>query len=175
MPFEWSDDVLAADGTLSHREFLFEGEGDPRPAFVDALLEALGEEGSVVAYHASFEDMILRQLAEALPQHAEAIGRVRARLWDLEKPVRDFVQHPDMLGSSSLKAALPALVDTLSYDDLAIHEGGTASLRYLRCAQGAITGADCAELFRDLRAYCGTDTMAMVELYRVLLEAGAAS
>jgi hypothetical protein len=172
VPFEWSDDVLAADGTLEHREFLFEGEGDPRPSFAETLLEALGDAGSVVAYHAAFEDMILRQVADALPEHAVAIERVRGRLFDLEKPVRDFVQHPEMLGSSSLKVVLPALVDTLGYDGLAIHEGGTASLRYLRCAQGELTPAERAELFADLREYCGTDTMAMVELYRAMLEAG---
>jgi hypothetical protein len=175
VPFEWSDDVLAADGSLEHREFLFEAEGDPRPAFAESLLDALSGQGSVVAYHVSFEDMILRELAEALPEHAEAITRVRARLFDLEKPVKHFVQHPQLLGRTSIKAVLPALVDTLSYDDLAINEGGTASLRYLQCVRDGITGEERAGLFRDLRAYCGTDTMAMVELYRVLREASAAS
>lgn len=175
VPFEWSDDVLAADGSLEHREFLFQGEGDPRPAFAETLLDALGDEGSIVAYHASFEDMVLRELSDGLPEHSEAIERVRARLFDLEKPVKDYVQHPELRGRTSIKVVLPALVDTLSYDDLAIHEGETASLRYLRCAQGAITGEERAQVLADLRAYCGTDTMAMVKLYRVLREASAAS
>lgn len=175
VPFQWSDHVQAADGTLTHREFLFESDGDPRPAFAEALLATLGEEGSIVAYHAAFESMILRELAEELPEHAAAIGRVRSRLFDLEKPVKDHVQHPDLLGRSSIKVVLPALVPGLSYDDLAIHEGGTASLRYLRCALGEYDPAQREQVFRDLRAYCGTDTLAMVELYRTLTEAAGSN
>jgi predicted RecB family nuclease len=174
VPFQWSDHILEADGMLRHCEFIAEADGDPRPAFVASMLEALGEEGSVVAYHASFEDTRLRELAAALPAQANAIERVRARLFDLEKPVRDFVQHPELLGRSSIKVVLPALVEGLGYDGLDIREGGTASLRYLRCALG-VTGVDeRAKVLEDLRAYCATDTLAMVELYRTLRrEAGA--
>ncbi len=168
VPFQWSDHVLAADGALTHLEFLAQPGPDPRPKFVQTMLEALGEEGSVVAYHASFEDSRLRELADALPGHADALARVRARLFDLEKPVRDFVQHPELLGRSSIKVVLPALVGTLSYDDLGIHEGGTASLRYLQCARGDVSAKVRDAIMADLRAYCATDTLAMVELHRVL-------
>lgn len=173
IPFQWSDHVLAADGTLEHREFLYDGDGDPRPGFVGSLLAALGEEGSVVVYHAQFETARLRELADALPAHAAAIQGVLARIFDLEKLLIDYVQHPGLLGRSSIKVAFPALVGAKSYDELEIQEGGTASLRYLRCAQGVSSGDERAQVFADLREYCAMDTRAMVELHRVLGEAVA--
>jgi hypothetical protein len=170
VPFQWSDHVLHEDGELEHREFVAEPDGDPRAAFADSLIDATGHSGSVVAYHASFEDSRLRELAEALPQDAVALGEVRARLFDLERPVRDHVRHPKLLGRTSIKVVLPALVEGLGYDELEIHEGGTASLRFLQCVTGAITGEERERVLAALRDYCAMDTMAMVELYRVLLE-----
>jgi hypothetical protein len=173
VPFQWSDHVLAADGTLEHREFLYEGGGDPRPEFARTLLAALGEQGSVVVY-SPFENRILRELAQVLPEHAGTVARIQRRLFDLEKPVRAYVRHPELLGKTSIKAVVPALCETVSYEGLGIHEGGTASLRYLECARGAIAGEEREQVYRDLRAYCGTDTMAMVELYAKLRAAVAA-
>jgi len=47
VPFQWSDHVVFENGDLEHREFLFEGEGDPRPHFLSSLLSAVDGEGSV--------------------------------------------------------------------------------------------------------------------------------
>ena len=167
VPFQWSDHVLHADGSVVHHEFLHAEAGDPRRAFAASLLRTLGRQGSVVVY-SPFEGARLRELAEAFPELAEPIAGVRRRLFDLEKVVRGSVHHPACLGRTSIKAVLPALVDGLSYDELGIHEGGTASLRFQRFAEGAWTDEERERLFADLRAYCATDTLAMLELYRVL-------
>ncbi|HEY5475189.1 MAG TPA: DUF2779 domain-containing protein, partial [Tepidiformaceae bacterium] len=34
-PFQWSDHVLHADGSLDHYEFLADGTADPRRAFAE--------------------------------------------------------------------------------------------------------------------------------------------
>jgi predicted RecB family nuclease len=167
IPFQWSDHVLHVDGTLAHHDFIFDGTGDPRPAFLAAVLEALGERGRVVVY-SGYENRILGELARDFPDSAAAVERVQRRLFDLEKVIKQHVKHPKMLGRSSIKVVLPALVDALSYDHLGIKEGGTASLRYQRCAQGDLTAAEREQLFADLRAYCATDTQAMLEIFRVL-------
>jgi len=165
--FQWSDHVLHENGDLEHREFLYEGAGDPRPDFVETLIGALGQAGSVVVYSA-FENSRLNDLAAAFPEHATAIGAIQGRIFDLMKTVSAHVRHPDCLGSVSIKAVLPALVDDLSYDGLGIAEGGTASLRYLQVATGQIPAEERAAVFADLREYCGTDTLAMVRLLEVL-------
>ncbi|MBI5232153.1 MAG: DUF2779 domain-containing protein, partial [Coriobacteriales bacterium] len=73
-------------------------------------------------------------------------------------------RHHACLGSTSIKAVLPALVEDLSYEGLAIAEGNTASLAYLRFQTGQTSANETAALFGDLLEYCGTDTLAMVRL-----------
>lgn len=165
--FQWSDHVLHAHGDLEHHEFLHEGPGDPRLDFVRTLIETLGQTGSIVVYSA-FENSRLTELARAFPRYAESIAAVQARLFDLLQVVRAHVRHADCLGSSSIKAVLPALVSDLSYDGLGIGDGNTASLRYLHAVTGKLPEEERARVFSDLRAYCGTDTLAMVRLLEVL-------
>ena len=167
--FQWSDHLLLENGDLEHREFLHEGAGDPRPGFIESLIEALGETGSVVVYSA-FENSRLRELAVAFPEHAAAIAAVQSRIFDLLQTVRAHVRHPDCLGSSSIKVVLPALVADLSYDGLGIADGQVASMRYLQVASGQLPADECAAVYADLREYCGTDTLAMVRLLEVLRE-----
>jgi hypothetical protein len=165
--FQWSDHVLHENGDLEHREFLHEGPGDPRPRFIHSLIEALGDAGSVVVY-SPFENSRLNELALAYPEHAESIAGIQSRIFDLLRTVRAHVRHPDCLGSSSIKVVLPALVKDLSYDKLGIADGNVASMLYCQAATGQLTDEHRTTVYADLRAYCGTDTMAMVRLYEVL-------
>ena len=170
VPFEWSDHVLYGNGDLEHREFLYEGGADPRPEFVGSLIDALGDEGSVVVYSA-FENSRLNELASALPQHAAALAAIQARIFDLLPVVRSHVRHPECFGSASIKVVLPALVDDLSYKGLDIADGAMASILYLKAVTGQLTAAECRTVYSDLREYCGTDTLAMVRLFKVLRRA----
>jgi len=72
-----------------------------------------------------------------------------------------------MRGRTSIKVVLPALVPHLRYDDLYVKEGGTASLLFAQLVAGNYQG-DVAQLREDLLAYCGLDTLAMVEILGVL-------
>ncbi len=169
LPFQWSDHVLHENGDLEHREFLHEGPGDPREPFVSSLIDALGTQGSIIVY-SPYEKSRLSELATAFPHYADEIEAIKSRLFDLLQTVRAHVRHPDCLGSSSIKAVLPALVTDLSYKGLGIADGGTASVRYLQAATGQLPAEECASVYADLREYCGMDTMAMVRLLEVLRE-----
>jgi hypothetical protein len=164
--------VLGEDGELEHREFLYEGDGDPRPDFIDSLLAAVDGEGSVVVY-SSFEGAMLNALARDFPQRTEAIAALQTRLFDLEKEVvKQHLRHPDFHGSTSIKYVLPALIDDLSYEDLAIADGDTAMLRYEALASGRLREEGRTRVLADLRAYCATDTLAMVRLLQRFEEIG---
>jgi hypothetical protein len=92
------------------------------------------------------------------------LQRCAERLFDLEKAFRQWFYHPKFRGRSSIKVTLPAL-SNLTYDGLEIADGDTAAARFVRMARGHIRG-DAAERVRlDLLAYCGQDTLAMVELH----------
>ena len=68
-----------------------------------------------------------------------------------------------MRGSYSIKSVLPALVPELSYNDLEIKEGGTASNTFLSMVNGTFKG-DVVETRRQLLEYCKMDTFAMVRI-----------
>lgn len=163
VPFQWSDHILHANGDLEHREFLYDGAGDPRETFARSLVDALGGEGSAVVY-SSFESTRLNELARDLPEYGKAIAAILPRLFDLEKVVKAHVRCAECLGATSVKVVLPALVPDLSYDGLEIAHGDLAALRYVGCITGTTIGPEREQVMSDLRAYCGTDTLAMVRL-----------
>ncbi len=169
LPFQYSMHVRSSPGTTPvHREFLADGKGDPRVAFVEHLLVDLGPEGDILAYNATFEKMILQQLIRDLPQYATPLHAILARVKDLHTPFKaGWCVVPAMNGRTSIKVVLPALVPELSYGTLAVQEGDTASRLFLQLVNGRYTG-DTTQLRTDLLAYCGMDTWAMVKLHDVL-------
>jgi hypothetical protein len=74
-----------------------------------------------------------------------------------------------MRGSYSIKAVLPALVPELSYSNLNIQEGGTASNTFAALIQGLYDG-DIEQVRKDLLEYCKMDTWAMVKVLERLKE-----
>ena len=72
-----------------------------------------------------------------------------------------------MKGSYSIKAVLPALVPELSYQDLEIQEGGTASTIFTQMITGEFTG-DINKTRNALLEYCKLDTYAMVKILEKL-------
>ena len=108
--FQWSLHVQREPGaTPEHHEFLAPDATDPRREFITSLCNALGESGNIVVYSA-FESQRLSELGAYLPEFADRIKQIQARLWDLLPVVRNNVYHPAFAGSYSLKAVLPALV-----------------------------------------------------------------
>ncbi len=57
-----------------HFEFLATDKSDPRPAFISALCDALGDRGSIVVYHQQFESQRLSDLASWLPEFSARIN-----------------------------------------------------------------------------------------------------
>ena len=82
-----------------------------------------------------------------------------------------FLYHPGMRGSASLKSVLPALVPDLSYTGLAIADGETASLMYLKAIKNEVPDDQKTMIYTDLRQYCLLDTLAKVKLLEVLYRA----
>jgi len=169
MPFQFSLRLYKDGRETEHVEFLGDGKKDPRSGIASLLAAKIPPRGSVVAYHAGFEGGVLERLAAVFPKEAKALRSIRDRLWDLEVPFakRDYV-HPAFHGRSSIKEVLPALVPDMTYEDLAIAEGGAASNAYINLMNGKISGADAARVRKQLLEYCGQDTMAMVKVLGVL-------
>jgi predicted RecB family nuclease len=162
--FQYSVHVQRQPGAEpKHYEFLAGERTDPRRNFITSLCNALGESGSIVVYNQQFEETRLFELAGWLPEFAERIKGVQARLWDLLPLVRSHVYHPAFAGSYSLKAVLPALVPEMTYAGMEVADGVDAGLAW----ETMIRTPDVVErerLKKALLDYCGQDTLAMVRL-----------
>ncbi len=110
VPVQFSCHRPAPDGTIAHHEWLADGSGDPRPELARALVAACRGARTVVAYNAGFERGCIERLADAVPELADDLLAIAARLADPLPVVRAHVYHPDFHGSFSLKSVLPALV-----------------------------------------------------------------
>jgi len=133
-------------------------------------VELLADRPALVAYNASFERRCLKELAEAVPAHAEALRAMAGRPHDLLPVVRNHVYHPEFGGSFSLKAVLPALVPDVGYQGLEVKNGSDAAAWLFRILlQESDFDADrLAVLRKELLAYCEIDTLALVRLREVL-------
>ena len=169
LPFQWSDHILYPDGKIEHREYLCDADIDPRADFTQSLLDALGEDGTMFIY-TTYEQRILRDLAEHLPQHADQLNRLHDRFVDLYALIKNHYYHPAFHGSFSLKYVLPALVPEMGYQNLEIQEGGMASLEYLRMINQQTPVAEKQKIHKNLLGYCGQDTLAMVKIREGLLD-----
>lgn len=166
VPVQFSCHVEQRGRGLAHYEWVASGPGDPRPELAAALVEACAGARRVVAYYASFERDCLRQLAEAVPRLATELQRIDRKLLDLLPLVRNHVYHPDFSGSFSIKKTLPALVPGLSYSDLKIGDGETATVELMRLMldAGQMRPGESAEVRAALLKYCERDTWAMVKM-----------
>ncbi len=151
-----------------HYEFLADASGDPRIPFLESLLRDIGKRGDVLVYNQTFECSRLKELARDFPAYSSRINNILSRITDLMLPFRQKQYYtPAMNGSYSIKSVLPALVPEMSYSEIEIGEGGTAS----RAFEGLYFEEDLnrvSEVRRQLLAYCGTDTLAMVRIFEVL-------
>ena len=170
VPVQFSCHVEERGRGLVHHEWLADGAADPRPALAEALVAACAGARRIVAYYASFERECIRQLAEAVPRLAPELERIERRLVDLLPLVRNHVYHPDFGGSFSIKRTLPALVPGLSYADLEIRDGETATLELMRLlfADDELQAGERVDLREALLRYCERDTWAMVRMLEQL-------
>ena len=125
LPFQWSVHVEGA-GDIRHTEYLaIESFGDFQP-LAEALIAALPPQGPIFAYNASFEDRVLRRLADLVPSRRITLGNLADRLFDL-LVTREAYYHRDMHGSWSIKSAIPTIDARLGYEHLDEVQHGDAA------------------------------------------------
>ena len=162
VPFLFSVHTERNGSPPEHTDYLHEQDDDPRPQLADRLLEAVGSQGAICAY-SGYERTVLTALATAVPERADELAAVSARLFDLLPVVRNTYYHPEFRGSFSIKNVLPVLAPGMGYGDLAIPDGQTASVHYMQALASSDRG-ERRRTFDNLRAYCERDTLAMVRL-----------
>lgn len=157
----------APDADPRQSEFLADARQSEERQLAAALIDVLGQKGSIIVY-GSFEKTRISALRNAFGDLGAGLEALLGRLVDLSEIIATHVYHPEFRGSFSIKAVMPALVPDLSYEGLAVADGDMAITKFARMAKGDISG-DAVALTRDqLLAYCRLDTLGMVRLHDVL-------
>jgi Domain of unknown function(DUF2779) len=163
IPFQFSLDVIEKPGSeFVHHEFLFTQAGCPDTDLLAALMEAMPASGSVMTWNETFEKGINCRLGERNPEARAFLGDVNARIVDLMEVFSSQAYvHPEFKGRTSIKYIQPVLVPDLpSYKELAIRDGGMATVRWDEMVRGPVDGATASRIRVDLLKYCGLDTRA---------------
>lgn len=155
-----------------HREYLHDQDTDPRPNLVEALVNTIGSEGSVVSYNKAFESTCINNLAETYRAHTDALLNIRDRLVDPLPIFRANVYDPAFRGSFSIKNVAPALLgNSMSYKGMEISDGTAAQIAYQRLITGEIDPNEKIQLKNAMLDYCRKDTLAMANLVEWLQNA----
>ena len=167
LPFAFSLHERTADGKLIYTSFIAEPGFDPRKEFISKFLEATKGDAPILVYDITAERTSLNLLNAQFPEYKIEFENRLSRLRDLMEPFQQgWYHHPKMNGSISLKSVLPAMVENLNYNDLAIQNGNHAMAIYEKL--------DTADLFermeklQQLEEYCLLDTLGMVRIFEVL-------
>ena len=172
MCFQYSLHTIdSPDGEMRHSEYLSCDDDDPARAVAKHLRTAMsGGIGTVFVWHEDFEKTRNKEMAEMFPELADFFNEVNEKTCDLEKIFTgELYIHPQFKGKTSIKKVLPVLVPSLSYDELGIGDGLSATIKWFRArTRRSMSDAERATIFNDLQEYCELDTVAMVEIYNAL-------
>jgi hypothetical protein len=163
-PFQLSLHVRQRDGAEQHHEYLARIDHDWRRDLANNLLDLLGNTGSIVVY-SNYEEQVLKQLAAWFPDLEPRITASIARLFDLEKIVRQGYVHPEFRGRTSIKMVLPVMSPTLSYAGMDVAGGEDAAAVFGFMWLGEYPAEDHPKHRVALLEYCKRDTEAMVHVH----------
>jgi len=168
IPFQYSLHILHENvGEAEHKEYLHSDSSNPILAITAQLRSDIGDTGTVIVWHSTFESGRNKELAAAVPSLSGFLLGLNNRMFDLKDIIaKRMYVHKDFRGSASIKKVLPVLVPELSYSSLAINDGGKATSEWGRMAFELTDETEKETIRQQLLEYCKLDTLAMVEIYR---------
>ena len=157
---------------LEHHEFLHNEDSDPSKALVQSLITDIKpDRGSVIVYHKPYEQGRTTELANSVPEFRDRLEDIIHRMWDLETPfAKRWYWDPKFDGSSSIKNILPVFAPEFSYQDLEIHKGDLAQLKYAEMISLSKSSPEREKIRQNLLKYCQRDTFAMVLILNQLVK-----
>jgi len=155
---------------LVHTDFLANGDTDPRREVCETLLSVSAQFPGAVMAWSNYETSVIRDMADFFPDLAERLVALSYRIVDLLQIVQDHVAHPEFYGSYSMKNVAPAIARDVTYADLDIADGGTASAVFYRMAvDPTLPPATRDQLRESLLKYCARDTLALAQIHQWLI------
>lgn len=170
IPFQYALYVLdSPDAEPRQLEFLYVDSDNPDEHFVNALKDHVGDKGSIIVWHEPFEGTRNKELAERLPGMKDFLESVNKRIYDLMDIFSNqYYVDKRFLGKSSIKNVLPVIAPSLTYKNLAVQNGGSASEMWNRLHTETLTEEERKEIAYNLKKYCGLDAYAMYVIWKAL-------
>lgn len=173
LPFQWSvhkwnnieEDMKIEEG--SH--FLDFSSNDIELKFLESLLKALGNKGSIFVFRKSVEANVLKHLMdkEICKHYSDQIKLVISRIVDAHPLAEKYYYNTKMRGSYSLKKIIKSIPTNVSYDDEEdINDGMRANLAWFKCTDPDVSKEDKDMEQKLLLEYCAKDTYAMYDLVK---------
>ena len=170
LPFQVSIHLLNPKDKLEHFEFLANQIHDVAAHLIEFLEKTISATGTIVSWHATFENSINSKLADSYPEHKDFLLELIRRTFDLEKTFKADYLHPGFRGRSSIKQVLPVLLPNLTYKNLDIQSGTEAMENWRKMIFDPISATEKKKIEKGLLEYCAMDTLAMVEIFKHLRE-----
>lgn len=165
IPFQYSLHIKRSpdDMELVHVEYLAEEAALPF-AMVEHMEQHIGPAGSVISWHASFENTQNKTMAKQFPDKAAFLGSLIDRTLDLEEVFSEAYVDIAFGGSTSIKKVLPILANDLDYAGMDVANGTDAMEAWKRLIEMP-DSEEKDQLRAAMLEYCKLDTYAMVRLF----------
>tara|TARA_R110002096_G_scaffold51516_3_gene134645 strand:+ start:34281 stop:35840 length:1560 start_codon:yes stop_codon:yes gene_type:complete len=168
IPFQWSMHIQPTPGAPLDRPepFLHTTKEDPRRPFIESLLAALPDSGSIVVHSSGAEMGVLNRFKDWFgDEFALCVPAIEARIVDTHAITHETYCHPDQRGSWSIKRLAEPLTGG-GYKDLDVQDGMEAVRRWRKVVRGEDPNPELT--IAHLREYCGRDTELMHDVLESL-------
>jgi len=128
------------------------------------MIKCLGKRGSIIAWNASFERGVMKELANSFPEYAPELFAFTQRLVGPIPIFRFAYLHPKAQGSASIKIVGKALLPNQDYSEMEVSDGNEAFVTWHNWINGQAT--ETAE--QALLDYCHQDTLIPLNLLKVI-------
>ena len=178
LPFQWSvhkwESIDKKIKPSDEKPFLEFDDQDIERKFVESLLKAVGENGTIFAHNAvPVEISILKKLKEKdnCKHLVDKIDKLIERTVDTQILVGENFYHPKMNGKYKLKEIIKAIPSDVSYEEKDNISGGTEAQLAWFILTDSKTLKNEKELQKKLLLeYCAKDTLALYYLIKFLME-----
>ena len=168
IPFQYSLHIKRSpdDDRLEHVEYLADEAVMPI-SLIEHMQKHIGDVGSIVSWHASFENTQNRNMAVMYPAKHDFLHGLIDRTVDLEDLFKEGYVDIKFQGSTSIKKVLPVLVPELDYAGMDVASGTDAMEAWQRLI-GLPAGQTKDDLRKSMLEYCKLDTLAMVRIFEFM-------
>lgn len=176
LPFQWSVHKWDSPTTKisDGMSFLDFSDQNIERKFIESLLDAVGEKGTIFAHHKSTEIKVLEKLKDkdSCKDLSEKIDNLIARVEDtLSLVKKNNFYAPVMNGKYDLKIIMKAIPSDISYEEKDnIADGMEAQLAWFIYTDPKTSNEDKEKQIKLLKEYCAKDTLAIYYLIKYLLE-----